>query len=67
MEAVLPPSEMVFLIMPALETTFSPLCDTDNLVYPVSCPPKIDIGNKSVCHPLMALAGKLLGKSLLGN
>ena len=39
----------------------------DSLVYPVCCPPKIDIGNKSVCHPLMALAGKLLWKSLSEN
>ena len=30
----------------------------DSLVYPVCCPPKIDIGNKSFCRPLMALAGK---------
>ena len=51
-----------WVIMQALWTTFSPWQPCLPPCLSVFPSPKIDIGNKSVCHPLMASAGQLLWK-----
>ena len=54
-----------WVIMQALWTTFSPWQPCLPPCLSVFPSPKIDIGNKSVCHPLMASAGQLYGKFLI--